>query len=77
MTTGAAYTDTLHGIPEVKEDVDLNVATVANWNLLGEGKQAIVDGEGRNERTTRTSLTFRDVLKVSKLGATIFGKPKG
>lgn len=77
VTTGSAYTDTLHGIAEVEEDVDLNEATVANWHLLGEGKEAVVDASGTNERTTRISLTFRDVLKVSKLGSTIFGKLKG
>lgn len=77
VTTGAAYTDTLHGIAETEEDVYLNGATVANWDLLGQGKQNIVDAEGRNKRTTRISLTFRDVLKVSSLGSKIFGKPKG
>lgn len=77
VTTGAAYTDTLHGIAEIKEDVDLNESTVANWSLLGAGKQAVEDAEGKNERSTRLSLTFRDVLKVSKLGSTIFGKQKG
>ena len=77
VTTGAAYTDTLHGIAEIKEDVDLSESTVANWDLLGEGKQALIDAGGKNERTTRLSLTFRDVLKVSKLGSTIFGKRKG
>ncbi|KAK8124648.1 calpain [Apiospora kogelbergensis] len=38
---------------------------VANWGLL-RSKQPFV--EGRNSRGTRTSLTYRDVLKVTKLG---------
>lgn len=77
LTTGAAYTDTLHGIKEVEEDVGLDEASVANWHLLGESRQAIVDAGGKNERATRVSLTFRDVLKVSKVGTFVFGKPKG
>ena len=75
ITTGSAYTDTLHGIAEIKEDVNLNEDTVANWNLLG-NKELVVANGGRNERTTRISLTLRDVLKVSNLGSKIFGKPK-
>ena len=77
VTTCAAYTDTLHGIAEAEEDVNLNEATVANWDLLGEGRTTVDEGGGRNQRTTRISLTFRDVLQVSKLGSTIFRKPKG
>lgn len=76
VTTGAAYTDTLHGISEVKEDLDLQESTVANWQLLGEGKRIVIDADGKNTRTTRTSLTLRDVLKVSKLGSKVFGKQK-
>lgn len=75
LTTSAAYKDTLHGIEEVTEDLDLNEDTVANWNLLGDGAAIIADG-GRSERTTRVSLTYRDVLKVSKVASKIFGKPK-
>lgn len=75
ITTGAAYTDTLHGIAEVKEDVDLDETTVANWMLLGD-RESIAASGGRNERTTRISLTFRDVLKESKVGSKIFGKTK-
>ncbi|KAF2486568.1 hypothetical protein BDY17DRAFT_81404 [Neohortaea acidophila] len=75
ITTGSAYTDTLHGIAEVKEDVDLDETTVANWMLLGD-RESITASAGRNERTTRISLTFRDVLKESKVGSKIFGKTK-
>ena len=75
VTTGSSYTDTLHGIAEINEDVDLNARTVANWDLLGD-RTAIEANGGRNERTTRISLTYRDVLKVSNLGAKIFGKQR-
>jgi alkylated DNA repair protein alkB family protein 6 len=65
ITTGQLYTDYLHGIADVEEDVNLGPAQVANWSLLGDP-----DGfaSGRNARKTRTSLTYRDVLKVSKVG---------
>lgn len=76
VTTSAAYSDTLHGIANVTEDVDLNEESVANWNLLG-NQQAIEAHQGRNERTTRISLTYRDVKKVSTIGSKLFGKAKG
>ncbi|KAF7197088.1 Alpha-ketoglutarate-dependent dioxygenase alkB-like 6 [Pseudocercospora fuligena] len=75
ITTGEAYTETLHGIAEVEEDRDLNSETVANWDLLGD-KTRIEENGGVNVRTTRISLTYRDVKKVSALGNKIFGKPK-
>lgn len=76
ITTGSAYKDTLHGIAEVTEDIDLDETTVANWNLL-DNISSITNNGGRNERTTRISLTYRDVLKESKVASKIFGKPKG
>ena len=76
VTTGSAYTDTLHGIAELTEDVDLNEDTIANWDLLGDRKGVITSG-GRKVRATRISLTLRDVLKVSNVGTKIFGRPKG
>ena len=77
LTTGSAYTSTLHGISEATQDVDLTAETVANWILLDEStREAIVRESGKMERRTRISLTFRDVLKVSNLGAKIFGRPK-
>ena len=75
VTTDAAYKDTLHGIAEVKEDTNLSEDTVANWSLLGDKDNVMANG-GRNERTTRISLTYRDVLKVSNISSKIFGKPK-
>lgn len=76
ITTGQAYTDLLHGISEVDVDEDLTPDTVANWNLL-DNAQIFVENGSRNVRTTRTSLTYRDVLKVSKAGTWILGKPRG
>ncbi|KAF9636971.1 Oxoglutarate/iron-dependent oxygenase [Lasiodiplodia theobromae] len=67
VTTGSAYTTTLHGIPPVAIDPDLGPGTVANWSLLGNPQQ-YVEADGKNERGTRVSLTYRDVLKVSKAG---------
>lgn len=73
ITTGSAYKDLMHGIAEVEVDEDLNAETVANWDLLGDGDVFVKQG-GRNIRHTRTSLTYRDVLKVSKAGTRILGK---
>jgi len=70
ITTASLYTDYLHGIEDIEEDIDLSAATVANWDLL---RSPSVFCEGRNARKLRTSLTYRDVLKVSKLGNK-FGK---
>jgi len=73
VTTHKLYTDYLHGIAETTEDVDLGPASVANWSLL-RSTDGILDG--KCERKTRTSLTYRDVIKVSKLGTkfVMFGK---
>lgn len=73
ITTGELYTDYLHGIAEAKEDVGLGPETVSNWELL-RCPDDITDG--RYERRIRTSLTYRDVIKVSKLGTKLgmFGK---
>ncbi|CAD0113851.1 unnamed protein product [Aureobasidium uvarum] len=76
ITCGSAYTDTLHGISEAEVDEDLGPDAVANWTLLGDNK-VFVDNGGQNVRTTRISLTYRDVLKVSKVGARILGRPRG
>lgn len=73
VTTGSAYVDTLHGIADVTEDLDLNAGTVANWNLLG-NSSIFEDQGGKNPRTTRISLTYRDVKKVSTIGNKLFGK---
>lgn len=64
VTTGDLYTEYLHGISDIDEDVNLSGQTVANWDCLGSPGDF---QDGRNRRSTRTSLTYRDVLKVSKL----------
>ncbi|PKS10263.1 hypothetical protein jhhlp_002013 [Lomentospora prolificans] len=66
ITTDDIYTEYLHGIANTREDIDLSARTVANWNLLG--CKNLFEA-GRNERQTRISLTYRDVLKVVKLGS--------
>lgn len=65
ITTHDLYAQFLHGIADVEEDVGLSAETVANWEML-RAPEAFANGE--NLRSTRTSLTYRDVLRVSKLG---------
>ncbi len=73
ITAGSLYTEFMHGIADVAEDVDLGPTTVANWSLLRAPNEIV---NGRSERRTRTSITCRDVIKVSRLGAKfgLFGK---
>jgi len=73
ITSGDLYQNYLHGIAEIKQDVGLGPTTVANWDLL-RSPNVIIDGY--NERQIRTSLTYRDVLKVARLNTKlgIFGK---
>jgi alkylated DNA repair protein alkB family protein 6 len=65
ITTDKMYTEYLHGIAEKLTDDDLGSETIANWDLLGNPGDF---ESGSYERVTRTSLTYRDVLKVSKIG---------
>lgn len=65
ITTDKLYTDYLHGIAEREKDEDLGPETICNWELLGQKAQF---ASGSYTRETRISLTYRDVLKVSKLG---------
>ncbi|KAB5558652.1 Alkbh6 protein [Coniochaeta sp. 2T2.1] len=65
ITTADLYTDYLHGIADIEKDEDLSAETIANWDLL-RSRQDFESGS--YQRQTRTSLTYRDVLKVSKLG---------
>jgi len=60
ITTGTVYTDYLHSIEEVEVDENLSEETVVNWSLLSDPEH----WRGDHKRETRTSLTFRDVLKV-------------
>jgi len=66
VTKGELYIEFLHGIKEVAVDEGLGIEGIANWGLMGNNKQFAA---GRYERSTRVSLTFRDVLKVKNLGA--------
>jgi len=65
ITTDNLYTEYMHGIADVTADTNLSAQTVANWSLL---RSTSGITSGTNSRQTRTSLTYRDVIKVSKLG---------
>ena len=65
VTTGEMYRSTLHGIAEVTMDKDLGPHSIVNWDILGNKDRY---QEGEYERRTRVSLTYRDVLKVLKVG---------
>ena len=65
ITTADLYSEYLHGIEPISADVELSEQTIANWGLL---RSPSLYEEGLNKRQTRTSLTYRDVLKVSRLG---------
>lgn len=65
ISTDDIYNEYLHGIADIEQDVDLSADTVVNWDML-RAPEILVNGQ--NQRATRTSLTYRDVLKVSKLG---------
>lgn len=71
VTTGAAYADLLHGIAEVEVDENLGPDTIINWDMLAD-RQRVENGKSR--RATRISLTYRDVLKVSKVGNKLLGR---
>ena len=74
ITTGRAYRDLMHGIASIEVDENLNAETVANWGLLSEeGRRAVEENGGRNVRGTRVSLTYRDVIKVSKAASWVLG----
>lgn len=72
ITTGNAYSHTMHGIAETHVDEDLDANTVANWDLLGDRKSIEARG-GRSQRGTRTSLTYRRVLKTSDVATRLLG----
>lgn len=52
-----------------------DVIGIANWDLLGNAAR-FTDAGGNMRRGTRISLTWRDVLKVSKVGQLLFGRPR-
>jgi len=70
VTRGGAYTQLLHGIAET--DRDERLREVVNWDMLADKER--FGNKGVCERGTRVSLTFRDVRKVAKVGAKLFGK---
>lgn len=72
ITTGHAYESLLHGVDAVEVDEGLDADTVANWSLLDD-RSRIEVAQGRNVRTTRISLTYRDVLKVSSAASKVLG----
>lgn len=74
FTRDQMYNGVLHGIAERKIDENLGSDNIANWDMLG-SKAAF--GNGAYERKTRVSLTYRDVLKVSKLGNSLKFLGKG
>lgn len=76
LTTGDMYSKYLHGIAERQMDEDIgpfdpaNRSGVVNWDLLGNREQ-IEFNNGRLPRSTRVSLTYRDVLKVKEVGKSL------
>lgn len=66
ITTGDMYKNTLHGISEIREDEELGAESIVNWSMLGD--QAPFSQGSAQRVGTRISLTYRDVLKVRKLG---------
>jgi len=72
VTAGPAYREYLHGIQARDVDEHLGPETVANWDLLGDSALIASHG-GRNVRGIRTSLTYRDVLKVSSAASKVLG----
>ncbi|KAL4779690.1 hypothetical protein BJX76DRAFT_361570 [Aspergillus varians] len=68
VTRNGLYRDYLHGIAERKKDEGLGPDSICNWDLLGEPERFRC---GWYMRDTRVSLTYRDVLRVAKVGNTM------
>lgn len=68
ITRKKIYTEFRHGIAETSKDEDLDAHSICNWDLLREPDRYRC---GWVERETRISLTYRDVLKVAKVGNTM------
>lgn len=58
ITRGPTYRQYLHGIDEITTDENLSEDTILNWRMLLEEHR-----KSYSERTTRLSLTYRDVLQ--------------
>lgn len=69
ITTESLYTQYLHGIADRLTDENLTPGAICNWDLLGDPKP--YSATGICERQTRISLTYRDVLKVAKIGNSV------
>lgn len=65
ITRDDMYINTLHSISELQIDENLNRENIVNWDVIGDKDPYKA---GNAERQTRISLTFRDVIKVAKLG---------
>jgi alkylated DNA repair protein alkB family protein 6 len=65
ITTNELYTQYLHGIAERLTDEDLGFDSIANWEMLRDTQPF---RNSSYKRQTRVSLTYRDVLKVAKVG---------
>lgn len=68
VTKEHLYSDFLHGIAETTRDENLGPSSICNWEVLGSPETFQM---GSYSRETRTSLTYRDVLKVAKMGGTL------
>ena len=68
VTSGRMYTETLHGIDGVTVDEGLDEAGIANWAVLGDWESYAALEARRLDREVRVSLTYRDVVKVAKVG---------
>lgn len=68
ITSESMYTDTLHGIANISVDEDLMDGSILNWHALADKTPY---ESGNCERQTRISLTYRDVLKVTRLGGAL------
>lgn len=68
ITSEPMYTKTLHGIANISVDESLGENSITNWHALSD--RTPYEG-GKCERQTRISLTYRDVLKVTRLGGAL------
>ncbi|CAG7924139.1 unnamed protein product [Penicillium olsonii] len=68
VTKNQMYTDLLHGIAETARDENIGPESICNWDLLRDKETYSC---GWYERETRTSLTYRDVRHVAKIGNTM------
>ena len=82
ITTKELYTTFLHGIENIAEDefdpesIEVDHPHIANWQMIKEPElRACLENGGSMSRSTRISLTCRDVEKVMA-GSKLFGRNK-